>query len=112
MKKAIINIGEILWSEFEITLAHSGPENLKKVQAKNSWNQINQFHEKKFFLPNSIFCNFKNGQKKSIFELVKSLQLPKMQFHEILFYFHGKYEKKNSPEIDLFYFTSFLPGLF
>ena len=34
---------------------------------KNSW-------------PNSIFCNFKNGQK-SIFELGKRLKLPKMQFH-------------------------------
>ena len=29
----------------------------------------------------SIFCNFKNGQK-SIFELVKSLKLPKIQFHK------------------------------
>ena len=45
---------------------------LKKVQPKNSQNQINQFHE------NSIFCNFKNDQK-SIFELGKQ---PKMQFHE------------------------------
>ena len=30
-------------------LLHSGPENLKKSrQKKNSWNQINQFHKKKF----------------------------------------------------------------
>ena len=35
----------------------------------------------KLFWPNSIFCNFKNGQK-SIFELGKSLKLPNMQFHE------------------------------
>ena len=35
----------------------------------------------KFFLPNSIFCNFKNDQK-SIFEVRKSLKLPEMQFHE------------------------------
>ena len=35
------------------------------------------------FSPNSIFCNFKNGQK-SIFELGKSLKLLKMQFHEFL----------------------------
>ena len=42
---------------------------------KNSWNQINQFHE------NSIICNFKNGQK-SIFDLGKSLKLSKIQFHE------------------------------
>ena len=43
---------------------------------KNLWNQINQFHEI-FLLPKSIFCIFKNGQK-SIFELGKSLKLPKM----------------------------------
>ena len=29
---------------------------------KNSWNQINQFHEKIIWL-NSILCYFKNGQK-------------------------------------------------
>ena len=46
-------------------------------------NQIYQFHEK-IFWPKSIFCNFKNDQK-SIFELVKSLKLPKMQFHEFVF---------------------------
>ena len=34
----------------------------------------------------SIFCNFKNGQK-SIFELGKSLKLPKMQFHINIFWF-------------------------
>ena len=39
-------------------------------------NKIN--FTKKFFWPNSLFCNFKNDQK-SIFELGK---LPKMQFHE------------------------------
>ena len=50
---------------------------LKKVNAKNSWNQFLE----KIFGPKSIFCNFKNG-KKSIFELRKSLKLPKMQFHE------------------------------
>ena len=47
---------------------------------KNSWNQINQFHEILFW-PKSIFCNFKNDQK-SIFELGNSLKLPEMQFHE------------------------------
>ena len=53
----------------------------KKVQLKkNSWNQINQLHEK-FFWSESIFCNFTNGQN-SIFELGKSLKPPKMQFHE------------------------------
>ena len=45
-----------------------------------------------FFLTNSIFCNFKNGQK-SIFELEKSLKLSKMQFYE--------------EEKDLFDFTSY-----
>ena len=53
-------------------------------------------HEKSFS-PNSIFCNFKNGQK-SIFEPTKSLKLPNMQFHEKKF--------------DLFDFTIFLPGIF
>ena len=74
---------------------HSRPENLKKSRPKKlvksnksiSWN---------FFWPNSIFCNFKNGQI-SIFELGKSLKLPKMQF----------YEKK-----DLFDFTSFFAWIF
>ena len=33
------------------------------------------------FWLNSIFCNFKNGQK-SIFELGKNLKLLEMQFHE------------------------------
>ena len=61
---------------------HSGrARKFKKVQSrKNSWNHINQFHEK-IFGPNSIFCNFKNGQK-SIFELGRSLKRIKMQFHE------------------------------
>ena len=41
----------------------------KKIQAKkNSWNQINQFHEKIFFDQIPFFCHFKNGQS-SIFEL-------------------------------------------
>ena len=34
-----------------------------QLAPKNSWNQINQFHEKNIFWPNSIFCNFKNSQK-------------------------------------------------
>jgi len=48
---------------FPPQLMHCEPENLKKSRPKKpSWNQINQFHEI-FFWPNSIFCNFKNGQK-------------------------------------------------
>ena len=54
----------------------------KKVQAKKTLVKSNKsISRKKFFWPNSIFCYFKNGQK-SIFELGKSLNLPKMQFHE------------------------------
>ena len=52
----------------------------KKVQAKKNYEvKINRFHEILFW-PNSIFCNFKIGQK-SIFELKKCLKMPKMQFH-------------------------------
>ena len=40
-----------------------------------------------FFCPNSIFCNFKNGQK-SIFKLGKSFKLTKMQFNEKIFLIH------------------------
>ena len=57
----------------------------KSPGQKNSWNQINQFHEK-MFSPNSIFWNFKYGQK-AIFEMGKSLKLPEMQFHEKIYLF-------------------------
>ena len=63
-------------------LTHSGPENLKKFGPK----KIVETNKSIF-----IFCNFKNVQK-SIFELGKSLKLPKM------------HEKK----MDLFDFTNFL----
>ena len=54
---------------------HSGPENLKKTRPKkNLRSQRNQLHEK-------FFCHFKNGQK-SIFEVGKSLKLPKMLYEE------------------------------
>ena len=46
-----------------------GQKNEKRPGQKNSWNQINQFHGI-FFGPNSIFF--------AIFELGKSLKLPKM----------------------------------
>ena len=46
---------------------------------------MNQFHEK-FFWPNSIFYNFKDGQN-SIFELGKSFELPEMLFHGFFFAF-------------------------
>ena len=56
--------------------AHSGTENLKKTRPKKI-REIKYINfTKKIFLTNSIFCNFKNGQK-SIFELEKSLKLIK-----------------------------------
>ena len=55
---------------------NSAINNISPGQKKPSWNQINQFYENLFW-PNSIFCNFNNGQK-SIFELWKSLKLSKM----------------------------------
>ena len=57
----------------------------------------NKSISQKIIFTNSIFCNFKNGQK-SIFELGKNLKLPEMQFHEKKF--------------NVFDLTSFLPGLF
>ena len=67
------------------TYIHSGPEALKKSRPKKLV-KSNKSISRKFFWPKSIFCNFKNGQK-SIFELGKSLKLPKMQFHENFFWF-------------------------
>ena len=55
----------------------SRPKKLMKSNKSISWN---------FFWANSIIYNFKIGQK-SIFELEKSLKLPKMQFHEKNFWF-------------------------
>ena len=49
----------------------------KKVKAKK--NQINQFHD--FFTKIHFFAISKMA-KKSIFEVGKSLKLPKIQFHE------------------------------
>ena len=86
----------------------------KKVQAKkNSSNQINQFHEK-IFDQISIFAISKMT-KNSIFELRKTLKLPKMQLHEIfLLNFHEKYDVFCFCQIDSFDFTRFFfwPGLF
>ena len=65
----------------------SGPENFKKSRPKKFVKSNKSISRK-----NSIFYNFKNGQK-SIFELGKSLKVPKMQFHE--------------KKIDLYDFTSF-----
>ena len=63
---------------------HCGPENLKKSRPKKLV-KSNKSISRKFFWPNSNFCNFKNDQK-SIFELGKSLKLPKMQFQKKKFF--------------------------
>ena len=64
--------------------SHSGPENLIKSRPKK-FVKSNKLISRNCFVPNSIFCNFKIGQK-SIFELGKSLKLPTMQFHEKIFF--------------------------
>ena len=78
--------------------------NWKKVQ-QNSWNQINQFHEKEFW-PKAIFCNFKNVQK-SIFELTEYFPW-KLKVYLI---FMENIQKKFH-EIDLFDFKSFFASTF
>ena len=75
----------------------NGPENFKKSPGKKNPREINQFHE--FFSDQIPFlCNFKNDQI-SIFELGKSLKLPKIQFHKKIFGF-------------IWFHKFFLPGLF
>ena len=58
----------------------SGPEKLKKSRPKKLM-KSNKSISWIFFWPNSIFCDFKNGQK-SIFELEKSLKLPNCIFQK------------------------------
>ena len=78
-----------------IDFLHSRQEKLKKSSPKNSCNQICKSISRNFFWPNTIFCNFKNGQK-SIFELGKTSQTAKkcnftkncfwfIWFHEFFF---------------------------
>ena len=44
-----INKPEVSSDNYYSQYMHSGPENIKKSTGpKNSWNQINQFHEKNF----------------------------------------------------------------
>ena len=86
--KKFIKCGKIVnsfWVRVSICKCSTGKNIMGKKISRN------------FYWPDFIFCNFKIGQK-SIFELGKSLKLPKMQFHE--------------KKIDLFDFTSSLPGLF
>ena len=49
------------------------PENLKKSRPKKLV-KSNKSISRNFFWPNSIFCNFKNGQK-SIFEVGKKFKI-------------------------------------
>ncbi len=65
----------------------------KKVQAKKN-RELKEINFKKYFLPNSIFCNFINGQK-SIFEMGKKFKTG-----------------KNSISFDLFDFTSYFAWTF
>ena len=88
LQKYFMRIFEV-WSD---NISQKARKIKKSPGQKNSWNQINQLHE------NSIFCNFKNSQK-SIFELGKSLKLPKIQCHKKFFIF-------------LFDFTSFFAWTF
>ena len=81
-----------------LLLLHSGPENLKKSRPKKLVKSNKSISRFVFVLIEFHFYNFKNGQK-SIFEMGKSLKLPKMQFREKKF---------------VIYLISrvFLPGLF
>ena len=66
-------------------LQHSGPENFKKSRPKILV-KSNKSISRGFFWPNSIFCDFKIGQKsaKNQFLNLKKVKkkLPKMQFHK------------------------------
>ena len=55
-------------------------QKIKKSPGQKKLVKSNKSIWRNFFWPNSIFCNFKNDQI-SIFELGKSLKLPKMEFH-------------------------------
>ena len=108
---------------------------LKKSRAKKLVKSNKSISRMIFFLPNSIFCNFKNGQI-SIFELGKILKLQKFQNIKNLWIWHFlceiaflavknffpvqkidfwpffklqkmEFGQKNFREIDLFDFTSF-----
>ena len=81
------NIDFSLWNKQCIVL-HSGPENLKKSRQKNSWNQINQFHERihifswnsnNFFSWNCTFGSF-NLFPSSKIDFWPFLQLQTMEF--------------------------------
>ena len=54
---------------------------LKKSRSKKLMKSNKSISRKVFFWPNSIFGNFKNGQK-SIFVEGTCLKLPEIQFHE------------------------------
>ena len=62
------------------TIVTQWARKFEKVQSKKTREIKYKSISRKFFLPNSIFCYFKNGQK-SILEVGKSLKLPEMPFH-------------------------------
>ena len=65
----LLNISFSSFSFYDIS---QWARKFKKVQAKKKlMKSNNSISRKNFFSPNSIFCNFKNGQK-SFFELGKS----------------------------------------
>ena len=70
-----VTFGDMTWWVLEIAYFTAGQIIIKSPGQKNSWNQINQFHGILFW-PNSIFCNFQNGQK-SIFQLGKRFKTTK-----------------------------------
>ena len=92
---------------YHLVLKHTvGAERLIKSRPKKLV-KLKKSITRKFFWSNFIFCNFKNDQK-SIFELGKSLKLPKMQFliylisrvffrfsGQLCIVFHGLIIKKN-----------------
>ena len=67
------------------TMHTVGQKILKKSRPKKLV-KSNKSISRIIYLAEFQFFNFQNGQK-SIFELGKSLKLPKMQFHEIFFLF-------------------------
>ena len=84
-------MGKIVYAINNMWVCTAG-QKIKKSPGQKKLVKSNKINFMNLFLPNSIFCNFKNGQK-SIFELGKSLKLPKMQFLVIFLpNFDGKFK--------------------
>ena len=73
----------------------SGPENLKKSRPKNSWNQINQFHE--IFWTKIHFLQFQKW--------------PRINFWTRKKFKTAKNAMSRKNDFDSFDFTNFWPGL-